>query len=325
MKEFLKTNLMRILIIIPICSYAIGFFIHNSYLSKYQITNFELLKGRYILVGIFYIIILSILGFFLLLHTSLSNVAENIKPRNLFLWLFRFEIILLVFYSIFPNKESFFLINIDTSILGINISSNLNILIYTQITSISLILLGVSILMKGMWGEKKEKKIHFIITLILYFPMNYLIFFGILNNPLFKIIVSFSGLVFFTLFFIYLGVWVGEEKKKYPQASVYFGDYDTKISRRKIEVLVYLLLSTIVLVIVFTSQYSRSIYEKLPQYLGGGKPVKVEIYYTDSTNDSGFLIDETSDNVFFKFDKSNSISIINKAMIKEVKINQFLK
>ena len=82
MKEFLKTNLMRILIIIPICSYAIGFFIHNSYLSKYQITNFELLKGRYILVGIFYIFILSILGFLLLLHTSLSNVAENIKPRN---------------------------------------------------------------------------------------------------------------------------------------------------------------------------------------------------------------------------------------------------
>ena len=158
MKEFLKTNLIRIIIIIPICSYAIGFFIHNSYLSKYQITNFELLKGRYILVGIFYIFILSILGFLLLLHTSLSNVAENIKPRNLFLWLFRFEIILLVFYSFFPNKELSSLINVDTSILGINISSNLNISIDAHTTLSSLIFLGGSILMKGMWGEKKEKK-----------------------------------------------------------------------------------------------------------------------------------------------------------------------
>jgi len=316
---------MRIIIIIPICSYAIGFYIHNSYLSKYQITNFELLKGRYILVGIFYYFILSILGFFLLLHTSLSNVAENINPKNLFLWLFRFEIILLVFYSVFPNKESEYLINTDTSILGINISSNLNISIDSFTTISSIFLLGVSIIMKGMWEKKKEKKIHFIITLILYLPVNYLIFFGMLNNPLFKIIVFFSGFVFFMLFSLCWGQRVAPEKKKYPQASGIFSDYDTKASRREIENLVYIILSTTIYVIIFTSIYSRSIYEKLPQFFGGGKPVKVEIYYMDSTNDSGFLIDETSENVFFKFDKSNSISIINKAMIKEVKINQSLK
>jgi len=118
LREFIKKNLNLLIFLVPLCFYTIGFFIHNNYLSKFNVANYELIKGKYIFAGFVYTLILITVGFFYNVHISFSNPRDNFKKDNLFLWFFRFECILLIFYQIFPGKDELTLITTDLIIIS---------------------------------------------------------------------------------------------------------------------------------------------------------------------------------------------------------------
>ncbi len=320
MKEFIKKNLKVLIFIVPLCFYAIGFLIHNSYLSKYNVANYELIKGKYILAGFVYVLIFSIVGFFYFVHTSFSNPRNNFRKDNLFLWFFRFESILLIFYHFFPGKEKSTLINTDLTIFGlIKIPERAIAPFPILITFLIIGWLFLSIAFKGESPEERGKRITLTQALVLFIPANFVIIWGLLFNKLFLNIFLFLG-----IYFSYVLMWsLGSAyHQELPYLKSRFFQEKLNKSLRIIEERIFLLIFMLPGLIFITSIYSKNIYSRLPSNFGGAKPVKVQVNYTDSKKLKGDLIDETANSIIIKFQEENTVSIIDRNSIKEIKIIQ---
>jgi hypothetical protein len=320
LKDFFKKNLNILIFLIPIIFYAIGFFIHNNYLAKYNIANYELIKGKYIFVGFVYTLIFIAIGFLYFAQTSFSNPKVNFKKDNLFLWFFRFECVLLGFYFCFPGKDKTVLISTDITIFGlIKIPERFTNPFSTLITSTLIIWLLFTFAAKGEYPEKKEKRMFIYQALVMFIPANFVIIWGLMFNKLFSSIFYFLGMYFLYIIVFTLGA-AHSQEFLYLKSRFFQEKFSEPL--RIIEDKIFMLICTIPIIILLTSIYSRNIYNKLPSNFGGSKPVSVQINYVDSKIVKGDLIDETSDSIIIKFQGENKISIINRESIKEIEIIQ---
>lgn len=318
MKEFIKKNLNLLIFLVPLCFYTIGFFIHNNYLSKFNVANYELIKGKYIFAGFVYTLILITVGFFYNVHISFSNPRDNFKKDNLFLWFFRFECILLIFFLIFPGKDEPELITTDLTIFGlIKIPERFTLFFPAYITFILIMWFFLSIAFRGEFPEKREKRRIVYEALILFIPTNFVVIWGLLFNKLFLNIFIFLGLYFFCTVAFTLG---SAHHQELPYLKSRFFQEKFSTSQRRIEEYIFLLLFTVPFIIALTSMYSKNIYNKLPSNFGGAKPISVRIKYIDSNGIKGDLIDETVNSVTIKFQEEDKVLVINKSSIKEIEI-----
>ena len=53
LKDLVKENILKIFFAVPAYFYTIGFLIHNRYLSRFDYYNYELLKGKYIILDLY--------------------------------------------------------------------------------------------------------------------------------------------------------------------------------------------------------------------------------------------------------------------------------
>lgn len=88
---------------LPIVLYVLGLFIHNAYLSKCSVSDFDILQTRYIYTGFTAVSLITGVSVLLMLRLDLTDVTLNLKPPNFFAWLARFPLVtLLLFFWLAP-------------------------------------------------------------------------------------------------------------------------------------------------------------------------------------------------------------------------------
>lgn len=88
---------------LPIALYVIGLFIHNAYLAKYSVSEFDILQTRYIYTGFTAVSLITAIFALLILRLDLTDFTVNLKPVNFLAWLARFPLVtLLLFFWLVP-------------------------------------------------------------------------------------------------------------------------------------------------------------------------------------------------------------------------------
>ena len=325
MKDYIKNHLSPNTIIITssIFLYSVGFFIHNYYLATFKVANFDLFKGRYVYTGISFFIIASFSVFIQSFNLSFSDPKINFKWKYLFLWLFRFEALVLVTYTLVPGKEALLFDDTDISIFGlIKLSGDgLN----NQCHALSLsFFIWIMFLIRNKLDESKEKAERFeIFTAVVQFiPVTFVVIWGLIFDKLITNIFWFNIFIFCSIFGRQFGSRIGESTRLSTGESPIFRD---KISPIRKGNELKLLLGTIIFIgfIASMAQYAKYLYAILPSNFGGAKPNSIQITCSDNKTIEGELID-ASDKEYVVFNsREQKITIINKGSVitSEIKLN----
>jgi len=303
--NFVKNNIGRIGILIPIITTVFGIIIINISLNKYGIVEYSIFQIQSVFTGsVFLTICYGIFGFFswLLLKFKKSLL------KMVFSVFFSSLLISLVFYHVFVSFD-------DSHILNL---SDFSIIIQSIITILFSLLLFCYLFLKSL----KNKDLYYnngsrsrrLISWLLEKKLVVIIF--ILVS--FSIVLYFNDEVFrdlFDFFFIFsllllVGIWTlnkndSYEKKRHVNEEKTWNDVNVGI----IFILVYIVLGTYL--------YSLNVYPYLPKNFGGGKPEYVEVTYLDNHQIKGEVIHSNSNLIFINV--KNKIQVIEWNKVQELK------
>ena len=162
------------------------------------------------------------------LDISLSRPRTNFQAYNLFLWFFRYECLLVIFFFIFPSKEIRSVFDYDISVLGIfsipkKYLNNIPILMGSNALIYLVSLIGY----KGEQPSDREKRTSFILALCFLLPFNYLIIWSLLFNKAFQNIFYF---VTFAYLLIVAGILGSAHRieKPYLRSILFDDEFDER-------------------------------------------------------------------------------------------------
>lgn len=320
MKDYLKQHLTpgAIIVVISIFLYSIGFYIHNNYLAKYRVANFDLIKGKYIYVGLTYIAILCVIILIALADVSFVASRNNFRWKNLFIRVVRFESILLVLYQSFPDKNERLFEEIDINVLGIvRIAERQMVGFLLALATSFLFWFMFSLMAKGHWPEKEGEKFNLMLSAIVFIPTTFIIIWGIDYSPLFKDLFVFVVFVFFMFHSLLLGALIPVSKESLKISLLIKG------LNRKASILEDLLLMAVAFVPMFIgamNNYSNHVYDRMPENFGGAKPIPIKVVCFDSMIIEGQLIDETENNLVVQPNNKTHVIIISRSNIGRAEI-----
>lgn len=272
--EFLKKNIL----LLSTIGYSLGFFLHNIYLSKYGIYEFEIIQIRYIYSLITMLVFVIVLVFIMTFGLNLSEHKKNLSLKNSYMWFCRVFLYATIIYT-FLDMESY--------------KEIINIGLYGQVLPLSLILISAE-------GISNSTKPNYIISLIKYlyivitpFYIAYLCYIAMNYEPYRE------GIMFFMT--IWLAVYIGsiifiekeENKTEYPAI-----DNSTKKETKDLYNEYFIYFGLVFYVFLFIILYSNSLYNKIPISLGGAKPIVMKIVLNDKTELKGKVLEKTSDWIY---------------------------
>ncbi len=308
MNEYITNNLVRI----PIAIYAIGFLIHNFYLSQYQIYDFEIIQARYIYVGFTSAAFISSVYFFATLRLNLSNFGSNFSLKKIYFWAYRISLFSIVFYFMLFSTDT--VKHIEIPPLYALLSEKNYILIVYSIPTILFFYIIISSFDSGSENSLLFKFTNVItaisspVIIILALILNYYI-------------DSFSG-----MYLLFILIWVsvisfimGAADAENGSQSTHL-DENTKNTTKKKHGHLFAIFSLGFLLLLLMNTYSKNIYPLMPTGWGGGKPIEARLT-TEKKHYTGKLISESvqwtyiidnGDNVIkIKTDTINEILLIN--------------
>ncbi len=290
MREKLKEFISYIAIITPIV-YIIGFVIVNSYLSKYGVSDFEVITSSYLKSSLLF----SFLCFTIIatILVSFKNPTDNLKKNAHEHLLFYSNFLLLcsIIVPILFGSGFSFITNGFFSFKSIGLFS---FMLYIFIRIL-------------IWQPAFSKKSYFIL------------YFSILSTLLIVYLISLSFDKSVTKYFIFSFLLIG------IILSLEYGDY--KDGTYRIDKLTFTILTLLFVTII----YGRYVYGEIPTYFGGPKNSFSEICIKDSiiinnvkTNKllNSRIIYSNSTNYFVELNDSTLIQLnqdMAKYIIYEVK------
>lgn len=295
MKEYIKSHLNpnSILIIGSLFLYSVGFFIHNNYLSTYKVANFDLIKGKYVYTGLTYLIVVLLGSLLLSINLSFSSdPRSNFKPKNIFLWFFRFEGLLLLTYSLFPGKETGLFDGTNLSIFGLfNIPGDFSNTLCLTFAFMYLIWIMTIVGSKNEWSKEKSQKYDLINSLVLFVPFTFIVIWGVMFDRLFRHLFGFYSILVCSILGYLMGA-VDTSKRIPTEESFFFRDQINPL-RRNTERKIFLFLILSPTFILSMALYAKYIYGMLPNNFGGAKPIRIQMVLSDNKTIDAELIDET--------------------------------
>lgn len=296
MNEYITNNLVRI----PIAIYAIGFLIHNFYLSQYQIYDFEIIQARYIYVGFTSAAFISSVYFFTTLRLNLSIFDSNFSFKKIYFWAYRISLFSIVFY--------FMLFSIDTvkhkeipPLYSLLSEKNYFLIVY-QLPTLLFFYIIISSFESGSKDSLHYKFTNIItaisspIIIVLALILNYY------ND-------SFSGMyLLFTLIWVsVISFIMGAADAKNGSQSTHLDENTSESTKRKHGRLVAMFSSGFLLLMLMNI-YSKNIYPLMPAGWGGGLPIQARLS-TEKKHYTGKLISESTQWTYVIDNEDNIIKI----------------
>lgn len=298
MKQFIKDNFFKIIILIPVICTILGTIIINLYLTTYNLTDFDILKAHTIYVGTIFIIHIFILVIYFCSFIDIYNIEKVNILYLIFFTAFKVILISVLYYSLFirvyHEYKLFKRIITPDVILGFST-------LFGTIWFLPVILYYEEIFQKRL---KKIEKIAFtsaISTSSILIIIIFIILFK--NEKLFRqvsLFFMYFGLGFIVINFSRLeNIIKGFIIPNYQPSSPFSKVMSEKT--RLLDIGFSIFWITILLMIII-STYSRIIYPSFPKTLSGGKSPYIEINHENNIT-KGKIIHATKDLMFLLIDE----------------------
>jgi hypothetical protein len=301
----------------PALLYVLGFIIHNTYLSQYQSSEFDLLQAKYIFTGFTFVAITAITLMVIFLRVNTAYIPSSYKPASLFPWLLRIACFVFFFHGIIFRGQTISFDEVSRSYENIEyikfLISNFGQSLFTFfiLDTMLAVTQGNDIGAKLSRSIIRIISIPFLICTVFYASL----------------VQSFYGLLIFVMyFFIATSGWALNQYDKKHKYEVRLLDenIDKKTSEEHERnfLSLFMVATSIVLLISVINNYTKYIYPNISISYGGNKPIEAtintnnEVIYADIINESSkWVIYKTPDsnNVFkVKTDSVNDIEYIIK-------------
>ena len=291
--EFLKKNIFNIITVIPIILLAVGSLVLSKYLSQFGVIDFPVFNGRTILVG--FVAFLQLILFIIIWYTFLNIRGNNKK-----------ELYFLIFNAIW--KPLVFGNTVFLLSAYVNELDDFEFLGWIWYSKILLVLtlfsfMGFMILLSGKEyidnGIKKDKLGRITLclggglTLVSFFPMLILL----INNDIYRNIISTYGYVSFILFFQSFLAWAIKNDKTrgipVEESSLF-----SKEKKFTLMDYVFYLFWVMLILIINLFNYSSKVFPYIDTNLGGGKYKFSELILDDASVIKGRVVHTNSDYVY---------------------------
>lgn len=287
--EIIKKNL----ILFTTIGYALGFLLHNIYLSKYGIYEFEAIQVRYIYSLITMLIFMGIIFFIMTTGLNLTEYRKNLSLKNTYLWFLRvflFSTLIFAFVDLESYKE--------IKEMGL----------YGEALPLSLIIISFYYL-----GESTNPDIFTILLKYLYigvspFYVAYLCFIAIHFEPYLEAMIFF--MMIWLIVYITSIIFV-EKRDTNTEYSVISEETNNEVKNLYYEYMVYSCIGFFIFMII--NLYSNFFYDKVPISIGGAKPEVMKIILNDNSSLEGKVIDKTDKWIYI---------LLNEGIVRQIKIEK---
>jgi hypothetical protein len=298
LSKFEKTWLL-----VPFIFYAIGYFIHNTYLSNYATFDFEIIQSKYIYIGSLFSFYITLFVFFLLIGIGFEGEKTVPTFLKITTWSIRLPLILVIIHLILYPVE------VRThNILSI-VEGNIFLIILFAFTAITLILYSTWFALNSSMYLLSKPRVDRIIRIFFAFsiiPISITMYLYYHQDNYFAEIISFITTPLFLLFiFMPILFYIGETKY---------------ISKSNIlnNVISSLLISF--LLFFFMISYAKNIYPNIPSSFGGAEPT-FAIIYTDTDTIRCELLNENSEWLLINSKESRVYERVRVESIKHIAIS----
>lgn len=306
-------NKEKIVAILPIALYLIGFLTHNLYLSSYGTYDFEILKAKYIYSGILTTIYFMATATLVSIKTNLSLAKENFKFWSLTAWATRTVTFTFITYSILDSNQKL----LDPEVfafLGESYSSKIEIGIAFFFTFI------LTFITIDTFGNISEKDVAISNVLNRFF--SYLSF---LILPI-SILISLNNVIFRSVFLLYL--FMGGTIISFvfgrndAQEGIYVDTLDTKTNRNihLTHTLIFSITIFAIASILVLKLFATNIYPIIPSSYGGSKPIHAKIKL-EKQNMKVAIINENPTWIIVMPEDSFKIVRLKTKDVKQIEIN----
>lgn len=313
MKDFLKDNIFKIGVAVPVLGSVLGMIIINLYLSNYGIIEYAFFKTHSILVGsVFLFFVISIVVYYSLYFDLVEPQKNNLLLAIIILVIKTFLISLLT-YTILINKFFTYSLPFNIKLYPAQFRDFIFRASFGLLVPISL-----------FYDDFKEKRMStflkvFVGILISIGLVMIIILYWILQTkePVFQKIAYFYSF-FGILMLVYLFARKeGAEKREDPnyKPTSLFSMYFSK--RTLFMEITFVVISLITVFSLIVATYASNIYPYIPQNFGGGKIKPISITYDKSTIQGSII--HSNDKMIFVLDKTKKITIIKWDNLIELK------
>lgn len=301
MKEFLRDHWLKI----PIVLYALGFVVHNLFLSNFGSYEFELVQAKYILSG-FGVVAFSIACFaYISIKVNLSDIFDMFNLDKLLPWLLRVISLPYAFYT-------FLYLSSVSELSGSDDPFSLLIfwsfLLGNAVVSFSIFGLVYSHLNGNDWVARLG---HFLSKLLAIPMIVSTVVIGV-HMPEFMSVVQATTYLFFVL----IGIGLSQQDDKIGVNPEYL-DVNAKESHKTNFTILFGLVAIIFMFGAMVSHYVEAIYPKIPIGLGGSKLEFVEIYSQNKVFSSQ-LIQETGNWTLYINNSTGNVEKIKTELIEKI-------
>lgn len=291
-------------LLIPIIFYAVGYFIHNSYLSNFYTFDFEIIQAKYIYIGVLFVFYLTLFIVFLSIRVWLDK--ENRIPSFLKFatWILRLALIIVIVYILLTASTD--------NVRKIRTLASENELfkyssIFTLVTLCFYFVWLFNIVPFGLLKRRTYDIILRYLYLLSIIPITYTFYIIYTNDIYFKSIIDFLRsplLVTVVAFGFILNVIKLKFDKKYSNLTNF--------------VLGLLLIFIFFFTMIY---YSHHIYRHIPSNFGGAKSTYA-IIYTETDTINCELLNENSDWLLINSTNKMVYERIRVELIKYIKISE---
>jgi len=338
-KKFDKnyTKLVNVILAFAFTSYLIGFVITNSYWGYFGFVNFDLLRVRYITVGILFLVFLSIITYIIYgLILVLREIIQQSYYKGL-VKVLQYSVTQLLLVLIFLTAFLFTLsgaLNIIPSGLS-NLSPTISIdhwlfsslvKIYKGIILYLTLLFILFSFLFLVWYNSEDLKKHplrkrrllafkksfgfsiflFVTMTLLLMSFDFIMYIisgetrkiGGSNyfNGIYYFFISIIAIYFLAITFMSFPYMIAKNKRTIDQ------DEDTEDNSNKFQNVMGIIFLVVLFITFIFPMYTFRIYPEIPQQIGGGKLLEVEVI-TKSQSVNNIL---TKDNTLFYLLDQNS-------------------
>jgi len=263
--------------------YFIGFLVHNIFLTRFGVSQLDLFRGRYFLSGISLFVIITSIFVYLMLFLDHKNISNNFNIDIFLEWLGRLTILPFVIGYLVGSPKVYN--NTDFP------STFFFKLVYILVNSI-LLFIFLRFMPNRSEHDKYMDRIFQKITKICSLPILFILALLSIHYVILRqisIFVFFQGIL----------VWVYLFTQRDAEEGFYI-ELPTTIYQSFAIIAISFILSFVSLI----SLYTRTLYDLMPQSLGGGCKTPAFIYFNEDSVDV-FVIDESQD--WFIIEENNKV------------------
>jgi hypothetical protein len=305
MIETLSRNIVRI----PIAIYVIGFLVHNFYLSKFNIYDFEIIQVRYIYAGFMALLFVIAAYLFTFLKLNLSNLDNNFTPKNVYFWIYRISLLCIVTYITISSPQN--ITSLDIPPLHAIFSKKTSDFIILGLPALLFLSLLFSSEINIKYPSEFKRKFTDILT-ILSSPIVFII------TYLFIQYAQDYKNIYAYFFYIWISavVFLNARIDSSNGFRTFHLDINTDEKTQNIFSITFSAVMFLIAVGLVLNNYSKSIYPLISTAFGGGKSSSALIN-TSTHNYSGMLLSDGDSWLYLKTENED-IHKIRKDTINEI-------